>query len=85
MLTTWSAGLVADKTIDLPREKQLLFKNLIGSGAFVVTTEDYGKKYVLSARKDYKWAPPSWENQGAAYLDTVTIVPVQEDPSGSAA
>jgi peptide/nickel transport system substrate-binding protein len=79
VLTTWSAGLVADKTIDLPREKQLLFKNLIGSGAFVVTTEDYGKKYVLSARKDYQWAPLSWKNQGAAYLDTVTIVPVQED------
>lgn len=79
VLTTWSAGLVADKTIDLPREKQLLFKNLIGSGAFVVSTENYGKKYVLSARKEYKWAPPSWDNQGAAYLDTVTIVPVQED------
>jgi len=79
VLTNWSSGLVADKTIDASREDQLKFKNLIGSGAFVVTEETYGKKYVLSARKEYAWAPPSWKNQGAAYLDTVTIVPVQED------
>jgi len=79
VLTNWSSGLVADSTIEATREEQLKFENLIGSGAFVVTEETYGKKYVLSARKDYAWAPPSWTNQGAAYLDTVTIVPVQED------
>ena len=79
VLSNWSSGLVADKTIKATREKQLKFENLIGSGAFTVTEETYGKKYVLTARKEYRWAPQSWENQGAAYLDTVTIVPVQED------
>ena len=79
VLTTWSAGLVADATIEKSRDEQSRFNNLIGSGAFVVTTEQYGKKYVLSARKEYEWAPPSWENQGAAYVDQVTVIPVQED------
>ncbi len=67
MLTTWSAGLVADKTIDLPREKQLLFKNLIGSGAFVVSTEDYGKKYVLIG--------PQGLQVGAAQLGRTRVRP----------
>jgi peptide/nickel transport system substrate-binding protein len=79
VLSTWSAGLVADKTIAKNRDDQARFSNLIGSGAFVVSTEQYGKKYVLTARKDYKWAPPSWKNQEAAYVDTVTIIPVQEE------
>lgn len=79
VLTTWSAGLVSDATIERPRDEQALFSNLIGSGPFVVTEETYGEKYVLSAREDYAWAPASWENQGAPYLEAVHIVPVQED------
>ncbi len=79
VLTTWSAGLVADKTIDAGRDAQARFVNLIGSGPFVVTTEQYGKKYVLTARKTYAWGPPSWKNRGAAYVKTVTIIPVTED------
>jgi len=79
VLTTWSAGLVGDKTIGSSHDAQALFKNLVGSGPFTITTEDHAKKYVLSTRKDYKWAPESWKNQGASYVDSVTIIPVQED------
>lgn len=78
-LTGWSAGLVADSTIDASREDQSLYRNLIGSGPFVVGTEVYGKQIVLNRRAGYAWAPASSENQGEAYLDSVTITPVQED------
>jgi peptide/nickel transport system substrate-binding protein len=78
-LTTWSAGLVADKTIKANRDDQTRFINLIGSGPFVVTTETYGRKYVLTRRAGYAWAPKSAPNQGESYVDTVTILPVQED------
>jgi peptide/nickel transport system substrate-binding protein len=79
VLTTWSAGLAANKTIALGRDEQSHFLNLIGSGPFVVTSEAPNKQYVLTARKDYRWAPSSWKNQGAAYVNTVTIIPVQEE------
>ena len=78
-LTSWSAGLIGDSTIALSRDKQLQYINLVGSGPFVVTKETFGKEIVLSRRDGYAWAPPSAKNQGEAYLDTVTVIPVQED------
>lgn len=78
-LTTWSAGLVADATIDATLEEQALFTNLIASGPFVVESHVFGKEVVLQRREGYAWAPPSYENQGEAYLDEVVITPVLED------
>jgi len=78
-LTSWSAGLIGDATIALSRDEQLQYINLVGTGPFTVTKETYGKEIVLSRRDGYAWAPPSAENQGEAYLDTVTVIPVQED------
>lgn len=79
ILTSWSAGLVATKTMDMSLKQQELFQNLIGSGPFVVTKVVYGKEYVLTARKGYHWGPPSWPNHGQAYVNKVTIIPVLED------
>lgn len=78
-LTSWSAGLVATKTIDLTLTKQEQFQNLIGSGPFVVSKVIPDKEYVLTARKGYDWGPASWPNHGQAYVNTVTIIPVLED------
>jgi len=78
-LTGWAAGLVADSVFALPREKQSDYTNLIGSGPFVVESVRYGKAYVLKRREGYAWPPKSSPNQGEAYLDKVTVIPVQED------
>lgn len=78
-LTTWSAGLVADATIDASLEEQALFTNLIASGPFVVESHVFGKDVVLKRREGYAWAPPSYENQGEAYLDEIIVTPVLED------
>jgi peptide/nickel transport system substrate-binding protein len=78
-LTGWAAGLVSDATIDATREEQALYPDLIGSGPFVVESETYGKAIVLAKREGYDWAPPSAAHQGEAYLDSVTVTPVQED------
>jgi peptide/nickel transport system substrate-binding protein len=78
-LTGWAAGLVADSVFELTREEQSDYTNLVGSGPFTVESVEYGKAYVLTRREGYAWAPQSSPNQGEAYLDTVTITPVQED------
>ncbi|UZN02045.1 ABC transporter substrate-binding protein [Cellulomonas sp. S1-8] len=79
VLTGWASGLVADATIDAPKEEQQRFVNLIGSGPFVVESEEYGKEIVLVRRDGYAWAPPSSPNQGEAYLAKVVVIPVLED------
>lgn len=79
VLTSWSAGLVADKTIDASHEAQAKFVNLIGSGPFVVESEKYAQQIVLERRKGYAWAPKSAANQGEAKLATLTWVPTEED------
>jgi peptide/nickel transport system substrate-binding protein len=79
VLTGWGAGLVADATIDASKEEQSEFVNLIGSGPFVVESEEYGKEIVLTRREGYAWAPPSSPNQGEAHLQQVTVIPVLED------
>lgn len=78
-LTAWGAGLISNSTLDLSREDQLQYTKIVGTGPFVVTSEVYGKELVLSRRDGYAWAPPSNPNQGEAYLDTVTVIPVTED------
>ena len=79
VLTSWSAGLVADATIDAPKEEQQRFVNLVGSGPFVVESEEYGKEIVLVRREGYAWAPRSSPNQGEAHLAKVVVIPVLED------
>lgn len=79
ILSFWRSALVADATIDAPIEKQKQISGIIGSGPFVVDSEKYGEEIVLARREGYAWAPEGLDNQGDAYLDKVTIVPVTED------
>ena len=78
-LTAWGAGLISNSTLDLSREDQLQYTKIVGTGPFTVESEVYGKELVLARRDGYAWAPPSNPNQGEAYLDKVTVIPVTED------
>ncbi len=79
VLTSWSAGLVANATIAAPHDEQVKYTRLIGSGPFRVTSEDYAQKYVLERRADYAWAPASARNQGEARLERIVWVPTEDD------
>lgn len=79
ILSFWRSALVADATIEAPIETQQQLSGIIGSGPFVVDSEKYGEEIVLTRRAGYAWAPEGLANQGEAYLDKVTIVPVTED------
>lgn len=52
---------------------------VIGSGPFVVDSYTTNDAVVLSKREDYAWPSSLWENQGAAYLDEITIQVLPED------
>lgn len=78
-LTSVKAGLVSNATIDASREKQAIVTNLIGSGPFIAKSEIPGKETHLVRRPGYAWAPGGAKNQGEAYLESVTIIPVEED------
>jgi peptide/nickel transport system substrate-binding protein len=79
ILSFWRSAIVADETIEAPIEEQQQLTGLIGSGPFIVESEQYGEEIVLARREGYAWAPEGLENQGEAYLDKVTIIPVTED------
>lgn len=79
VLSFWRTSLVADETINAPVERQSQLTGIIGSGPFTVESEKYGEEIVLARRDGYAWAPPGLENQGEAYLDRITIIPVTED------
>lgn len=79
VLSFWRTSLVADETINAPIEAQSQLTGIIGSGPFTVESEKYGEEIVLARRDGYAWAPPGLENQGEAYLDRITIIPVTED------
>jgi peptide/nickel transport system substrate-binding protein len=78
-LTSPKAGFVSNATIDASREQQSVITNLIGSGPFVATKEVPGKQIVLTRRKGYAWAPATAKNQGETHIDSLTIIPIQED------
>jgi peptide/nickel transport system substrate-binding protein len=78
-LTSPKAGFVSNATIDASREQQAVVTSLIGSGPFVATKEVPGKQIVLSRRKGYAWAPATAKNQGETHIDSLTIIPIQED------
>lgn len=78
--STINSGLLSSKTLDLPFEKfgPGNAANIIGSGPFTVDNEKIGTGLDLVARKDYKWAPKSWSNQGRPYLDKIQITVTPE-------
>lgn len=76
-----NAGLLSDETLDRTSEEfgPGNATEIIGSGPFVVASEEIGTKISLTARDDYDWAPPSLEHQGRAYLDGIDYVVAAED------
>ncbi|MDR2256126.1 MAG: ABC transporter substrate-binding protein [Arthrobacter sp.] len=79
VLTSWSAGLVADATIDATHDEQVKYTGLIGSGPFTVEAETYGQKYVLARRSGYAWAPQGASNQGETLLEKIVWIPTEDD------
>nr|WP_051147421.1 TIGR04028 family ABC transporter substrate-binding protein [Glaciibacter superstes] len=73
------SGLVSPATLALPYEEQCQLKNIVGSGAFTVSSQVVDKEVDLVARDDYDWAPANSEHQGRAYLDEVKIIVTPED------
>lgn len=78
-LTSPKAGFVSNATIDASRDQQASITKLIGSGPFVATREIPGKQIVLTRREGYAWAPETAKNQGETHIDSLTIIPIQED------
>lgn len=54
-------------------------QNPVSAGPFKIREVVSGDRIVLERNPDYAWAPPYFVNQGAAYLDTVTILFIPDD------
>ena len=79
--STINSGLLSSDTLDLDFEDfgPGNSAEIVGSGPFTITAEEIGTSLTLSAREDYAWAPPSAENQGRPYVDSVQIEVTPED------
>src|SRR5699024_6942462 len=53
--------------------------NVIGTGPFVIDSEDIGTSLTLTAREDYDWAPQTHAHQGRAQIDEIQIQVLPED------
>ena len=73
------SGLVSPATLDRKFEDLGDATKIVGSGPFVVSKQVLGKELLLTARKDYAWAPKSSANQGRPYLDQIRYLITAED------
>jgi peptide/nickel transport system substrate-binding protein len=73
------SGIVSPATLDRRFEELGDATKIIGSGPFVVASEQLDRELVLAARKDYAWAPASSVNQGRPYLDEIRYIVTSED------
>lgn len=73
------SGIVSPATLDRRFEELGDATKIIGSGPFVVASEQLGRELVLVSRKDYAWAPASSANQGRSYLDEIRFIVTSED------
>jgi peptide/nickel transport system substrate-binding protein len=73
------SGIVSPATLDRRFEELGDATKIIGSGPFVVASEQLDRELVLAARKDYAWAPASSANQGRPYLDEIRYIVTSED------
>lgn len=71
--SAYNAGLLSDSTLALDNEGfgPGNAVNVIGSGPFVVESEEIGTDLKLKTREDYDWAPPAVKHQGRAEIDGV--------------
>ncbi|WP_165241613.1 TIGR04028 family ABC transporter substrate-binding protein [Corynebacterium lizhenjunii] len=79
--SSYNAGLLSDATLALDNEGSGPGNavNIIGSGPFVVDSEEIGTDLVLKAREDYDWAPPAVAHQGRAQIDGIHYVLAAEE------
>lgn len=78
--SSYNAGLVSDSTLDLDIEGfgPGNATNIIGSGPFVIESENMNTELFLATREDYNWAPPSHPHQGRAQIDGIRYVLASE-------
>ncbi len=77
----YNAGLLSDSTLALDNEGfgPGNAVNVIGSGPFVVESEEIGTDLRLKTREDYDWAPPAVKHQGRADIDGVHYILAAEE------
>jgi peptide/nickel transport system substrate-binding protein len=68
-----TAGLVSPATLKLDNAGQSAIAKIVGSGPFVFESEKTDEEVTFAKRADYKWAPETAPNQGAAYLDKLVV------------
>lgn len=68
-----TAGLVSPATLKLDNAGQSAIANIVGSGPFVFESEKTDEEVTFAKRAEYKWAPETAANQGAAYLDKLVV------------
>jgi peptide/nickel transport system substrate-binding protein len=73
------SGLVSLSTLARPYDDLGNATHIIGSGPFVVASEDLGKELDLKVRPDYNWGPKNFEHQGRPYLDGINYIITPED------
>lgn len=66
-------GIHANAYLDLDVEGQSTFKNVIGSGPFVVLEYAENEQLVLGRREGYAWTYDGSTNPGEAYLERVVF------------
>ncbi|MEX3517082.1 TIGR04028 family ABC transporter substrate-binding protein [Corynebacterium camporealensis] len=78
---SFNAGLLSDASLALDNEGfgPGNATEVIGSGPFVIESEEIGTDLRLSAREDYDWAPPAMEKQGRADIDGVHYILAPEE------
>ncbi len=74
---TGNLGIVAEATSALSAEERCV-QGAIGSGPFSIAEYVPTETLRYVKRADYAWANPLAENQGAAHLDGIEIVSVQD-------
>ncbi|WP_246824895.1 TIGR04028 family ABC transporter substrate-binding protein [Corynebacterium sp. HMSC035E02] len=79
--SAYNAGLLSDSTLALDNEGFGPGNaiNVIGSGPFVVESEEIGTDLKLKTREDYDWAPPAVKHQGRADIDGVHYILAAEE------
>lgn len=65
-------GILAPATLDLSPEEAAA-GDVIGTGPYVLESYSPDAGIVLTAREDYAWGSPNYDNDGASYFDRVEI------------
>lgn len=73
------SGIVSASTLARPYDELGDATKIIGSGPFVVESENLGKELNLKVREDYNWGPVNFAHQGRAYLDAIKYIITPED------